>query len=268
MAPASYHVMRWHSAMDGPWSAEASRRFQQQEFDGLVIVPSAEWKPRDLAFLADLDGLRSFSFTGRLRNDVDAFQVATLEDLTLVTGSKVTVPDDAQQVHLTRLCLTDRPGLAVDQHWPRLEWLRVGTWKATDLRFLEGASNLRHVHLEGRRQQGELEGVQGCTKIESLTMINYSIMDTAPLRGLDALAEVKLMAAKPTASHGRLDLADIASPSLSKLWISNASELRNLESLRDRPVLREVRLIGCPLSDADSQALSSLPRRVNVQLVS
>lgn len=266
MTSASYHIMRWHSAMDGPWSADAARQFREQGFDGLVVVPSAAWAPEELSFLAELDGLRSFSFTGRLRNDVDAFQVETLEDLTLVTGSKRTVPDVTQK-HLRRLCLTDRPGLSVQSHWPQLEWLRVGTWKAADVQFLHGAKELRHVHLEGRRQTGDLEGIQGSAEVEALTTINYSVQGIAPLRGLDALVEVKLLAAKPTAPHGPFDLSDISSPRLSKLWISNASELRNLDSLAAHPVLREVRLIGCPLSDADARALDSFPKRINVQLV-
>jgi len=266
MTSADYRIMQWHSAMDGPWSPEATRSFQQGGFDGLVVIPNADWTPQDLSFLADLEGLRSFSFTGKLRNDLAAFAVPTLEDLTLVTGSKLAVPEVAQ-ARLSRLCLTDRPGITLYQHWPNLEWLRVGVWKATNLSMLEKAARLKHLHLEGRRQQGALDGIEDCVAIESLTIINYSVRDTAPLLGLNMLTEVKLLAAKPTAPHNPLDLAKITSQRLAKLWISNASEVLNLGALASHTALRELRLIGCQLSEADMRTLSSFPRQINVELV-
>jgi hypothetical protein len=260
-----YHVMHWHSDMDGPWSPEASRKFREHGFDGLSLLPSRDWTPQSLEFLLDLAGLRSFYFTGRLRDDRAVFQIESMEDLTLVTGSKLPVPD-ASQPRLSNLVLVDRPGLNISQRWPNLSRLRVGRWKGSDLQILDGASNLKDVELEGRRQSGSLDGIQKCASLESLRLVNYSIGDSRPLEGLHSLSEVKLLAAKPTPPHEAIDLAALRSPTLSKIWIMNAAHLHNVESLKNLPSLREFHLIDCHLSAEDMTAISSLPRRLNVQI--
>jgi hypothetical protein len=133
--------------------------------------------------------------------------------------------------------------------------------------MLDRAMTLRNVYLEARRQKGTLDGIQACTGLESLILVNYSIGNTDPLRGLDAISELKLLAAKPTPAHEPLDLSAITSPVLAKLWISNARQLIHIDSLSERPSLRELRLIGCELSEADLRVVSELPKRVSVQLV-
>jgi hypothetical protein len=75
-------------------SADAARRFQQGGYDGLAVICSGEWTPEDLSL--DLPGPRLLQFTGRLRNDLDAFRIDTLEDLTRVTGCRHRIPDVAQ----------------------------------------------------------------------------------------------------------------------------------------------------------------------------
>jgi hypothetical protein len=259
-------VLQWNSAFDGPWSAESVRKYREGGFDGLVLSPSADWAPSDLDFLAELTGLRLFSLRSKLRRDLAAFHIDTLEDLTLVTGSRLPVPN-AVQPELRRLCVTDRPGLEIDPRWPMLEWFRLGTWRGTDCQILSGAERLATVHIEGRRQSGTLEGIEECQSLENLTTINYSIGDTAPLRALNNLVEVKLLAAHPTPSHGRVDVSDVAGGSLSKLWIANAPALSGIESLSENPMLREVRLIDCGLAESDQRVLDALPKWVEVRIV-
>lgn len=263
---AEFRVMRWYSSMDGAWSPEASQRFRDQGFDGLAIVPSRDWIPQNFDFLEELEGLRSFSFTGKLRDDLSAFRIESLEDLTLVTGSKLAVPA-AIHSRLRRLVLTDRPGLIVKSRWPGLLALRVGEWKASDLQMLDAADKVTHVYLEARRQRGALDGVEACASLESLIIINYSVANAEPLRGLDSLSELKLLAAKPTPPHETIDLSMLTSPQLAKIWISNAGRLLKLDSLAHLSSMRELRLIGCRLSDADMRAISALPKRIDVQIV-
>jgi hypothetical protein len=47
----------------------------------------------------------------------------------------------------------------------------------------------------------------------------------------------------------------------------NAVRLDGLDAVAGWPVLRELRLVGCSLSETDRDSLAALPRRVSVQLV-
>jgi len=141
-------MLHWKVSFDGPWSEIAEDRYRQGGFDGLSLVPSSAWVPSDLDFLYRLDGLRSFSLNAKVKNDIAAFKIPSLEHLSLVTGSRLRVPEEIQPL-LLRLVMTDRPGVDVQTHWPALESLRLGAWKGTDLQLLNGTLNLRHFRVEG-----------------------------------------------------------------------------------------------------------------------
>jgi hypothetical protein len=192
--------------------------------------------------------------------------IPTVEDLVLATGCKLILPDRIQRV-LRRLVLTDRPGLDVAARWPVLESFRLGTWRGRDLQILNGAEKLTQLRLEGRRQIGVLNGLETCQAIKRVVSVNYSVQDTAPLRGLVMLEELKMMAARPTEPHGRVDFSDLPSAQMRRLWISNAPRIRHLERLLEMPRLREVRLIDCGLDDAATRMLESIPNRVRVQVM-
>ncbi|MFF4573524.1 hypothetical protein [Streptomyces sp. NPDC001410] len=266
MSTDEFKVMRWHGGFDGPWGEAAVERYRRGGFDGLSLVPGADWAPRSLEFVRDLPGLRYLSLTARVSDDLEAFRIEGLEDLTLVTGSRRRVPETVQP-RLRALCLTDRPGVDVASRFPRLERLRVGTWRGTDLEMICGAEHLTSVYLEGRRQTGTLAGAESCPAVEEFVSINYSVADSLPLRSLNGLREVKLLAASPTAPHGIIRFSDIASPNLVKVWISNPTVLEGFDILKELPRLREVRLVECRLSDAELQALNSLSGKVDVRIV-
>jgi hypothetical protein len=258
-------MMTWHVPMDGPWSAEAARRFRELGEDALTLVPGREWTPSNLDFLHDLEGLRSFRFTGRVSDDLAAFAVPTLEELTLITGSKRAVPP-ASRPNLSSLVVVDRPGLEVRPRWPGLSRLRVGLWHGADLRILAGADRLAGVYLEGRRQSGSLDGIEECAALESLTLINYSVTDLAAVRHLSMLRSIDLHAATPASPHAPLDMAELPSARLVALRITNASGLHNLDALADRPFLHSVRLVDCSLTEQDRRTLASLDR-IRVEIV-
>ncbi|WP_433920731.1 hypothetical protein OIE50_50375 [Streptomyces canus] len=266
MSSGEFKIMRWNVGFDGPWGVSAVERYRNGGFDGLSLTSAPDWNPESLGFIRELPGLRYFNLRAKISDDLDAFRVDTLEDLSLVTGSRRKIPN-AVLSNLRSLCLTDRPGIEVASRFPRLERLRVGAWKGSDLEMIREGKHLVSVYLEGRRQAGSLAGIESCTAVEEFVSINYSITDSLPLRSLGGLREVKLLAASPTAPHGIIRFSDIASSSLGKVWISNASVLEGFEILKELPRLREVRLIECRLGGTELQELNTLSRRVDVRVI-
>ncbi|MFC9689121.1 hypothetical protein ACFTSF_11315 [Kribbella sp. NPDC056951] len=265
MKSGEYKILQWDGAFDGQWSDGAVEKYRREGFDGVSLTAGAGEKLRDLGFLQDLPGLRYLDVLAKVKDDLDAFRIGTLEALTLATGSRGKVPQVIQE-QLRALCLTDRPGIAVRDKWPILERLRLGAWRGSDLELLRGAEHLSSVHLEGRRQEGTLAGIDGCVSLTEFTSINYSVEDSAPLRNLAELRTVKLMSAPPGPPHRRILLSDLAGGKLEKIWISNADELVDVGVLHSLPQLREVRLIHCRLREADQRALDSLSA-VNVKVI-
>lgn len=144
MRKIEFNIMRWDGGFDGPWGPAAFERYRSGGYDGLSVTPSSEWTPRNVSFVRDLQGLRYFSLNARVSDDLDAFLVESLEDLTLVTGSRRQIPE-AFQPHLTALCLTDRSGIEAASRFPHLERLRVGAWRGSNLGMIREAEHLASV---------------------------------------------------------------------------------------------------------------------------
>lgn len=261
-----YQVMRWDGGFDGPWSSDAVEKYRKGGFDGLSLTPGGGWVPQDLRLVNDLPNLRYFHLRARLSNDLAVFGVDTLEELALATGSRRVVPKVVQPA-LRRLILTDRPGIDVARKWPMLEEIRVGRWRGSDLRMVCGAERLSVVRVEGRRQTGSLAGVESCRSVTDFMSVDYTLTDTAPLRSLVSLRDVRLLAAQPAAPHRRVSFADLAGPDVVRIWISNAADLQDLEAPAAMPRLRELRIIECPISARDNEILHALPDRIRVERV-
>jgi len=140
-------------------------------------------------------------------------------------------------------------------------------WRDADLQMLSGARKLARFYAEGRRQAGSLEGIEGCISVEQIIIVDYSITSTAPLSALNILSELRMMAAPPAPAHENINLADLPNSRLRKLWISNASRLDHVEALVEMPLLRDLRLIGCRLEDADRSVLDMLSARAKVDVL-
>lgn len=261
-----FKILHWNCSFDGPWSDDAERRYREGGFDGLSMTASSTESFANLELLSAMHGLRYLSVHASVRNDLAAFQVLTLEGLSLATGCKLRLPEVIQP-SLRDLVITDRPGLEVDAHWPSLSSLRLGEWRGGNLQFLGNSRNLSRLYIEGRKQSGDLSGVENCSSLAELISINCPICDTAPLRDLKLLSEVRLMAAPPAGPHGRIDIADLSDAYLERMWVSNAPELQNIEALLECPRLRELRLVKCQLSDSDRRLLGSLPARAKVTII-
>ena len=258
--------MQWSGSFDGPWSGEARSRYLDGGYDGLSVSAGQEWRQNELRFLEGLTGLRYLSLNVRLKNDLRAFLVPSLEELVLNTACGLALPEGIQP-SVRRVVIPDRPGLDVGRRWPEIESLRIGAWKGVSLEFLEESRKLSKLYLEGERQAGGLAGLEACSTLRELRSANYAISDTAPLRGLRNLISVDMMAARPTGPHGRIDLADLSGSNLRRLWISNAPQIRHVEALLEIPTIREIRLIDCGLDGPQRRVLESMPLKGGLQLI-
>lgn len=261
-----FKILQWSGSFDGLWSDEARVRFLDGGYDGLSITGGREWRENGLSFLEELAGLRYLSLNVRLKNDLRAFLIPSLEELVLNTACGLALPEGVQPF-VRRIVIPDRPGLDVGRRWPELESLRIGAWKGLSLEFLRDAHKLSTLYLEGKKQSGGLAGLEGCPLLRELRSVNYAISDTAPLRGLRNLVSVDLMAARPTGPHGRIDLADLSGSALRRLWISNAPQIFHVEALLEIPTIREIRLIDCGLDVRQQRVLESMPLKGGLRLI-
>jgi len=266
MSLLDYNVMRWNSLEDGPWSDSLTRQFQDEGFNALSITVGSGRRPGNLKFIEALPGLECLHCRGRVPDDTAAFAVDSLIELELVTNCRLAVPDSVQP-NMNSLVMTARPNLSLADHWPEAQRVRIGNWKTADLTALGGGSGVRSLTVEGCRQRATLEGADQLSALEELVVVNYQVRDTAPLRGLAHLREVRLLAAKPTPPHAVVDFGDLATDQLQKVWISHASSLRGLDLLCDLPALREVRLIGCVLTSEDVGAIDAARGRVKIEIL-
>jgi len=262
-----FRTLQWSGSFDGPWSAEARARYLDGGYDGLSVSAGQEWMQNDLGFLRELAGLRYLSLNVKLKNDLPAFTIPSLEELVLNTACGLALPKDEIQASVRTVVIPDRPGLDVGRRWPEIESLRVGAWKGVSLNLLEGAPKLSTLRLEGKGQSGGLAGLEACTSLKELRSVKYGIRDTSPLRDLKNLVSLDMMAARPAAPHGRIDLADLSGSELRRLWISNAPEIFHVEALLEIPTVREIRLIDCGLSDRQRRVLESMQLKHGLRLI-
>lgn len=261
-----YRLLHAHGPRDGAhaWTPERlRRRLTEGDYEGLELFVRSGFKLADLAFLAGLDDLRILAVETKVTDDRAAFALGGLHELALNTGCKRPVPE-CELGRLRRLAIPEREGLEA-RKWPNLDELLLGRWRSGDLRFLAGAALLGFVELQGTGQSFVLDGIETCARLESLITTDASVGDLAPLRGLTHLRELRLVSR--SSPHGVLDLRDLRSPVLAKVWLGGAGELLNIASVADLPALEELRVIDTPLTSDDHRFLESIAHRVRVSIV-
>ncbi|GGI07541.1 hypothetical protein [Isoptericola cucumis] len=262
---ASIDVLDWCLDFDGPWSAAAATRFRDGGYSGLKLYGRQD-PPPDLDFVAELPGLKSLYVHAQVPRDTGAFRVDALVELTLVTGSRQSVPRETTQPGLRNLCMGWRPGVEVGTHWPGLERLRM-LQCAEDCRWLGRAEALRYLEFEGRGRPGALEGLEACPLLQILKTIRYPVLDSAPLAGLTQLEEVRLLSRPPAPPHELINLEHLQQAPLRRLWLSGPKVLRGLETLSVHNSLGDLRLVDYQFSEDERALVGALPKRIRAGLL-
>lgn len=257
--------LSWNTDFDGPWDEEASRRYRDGGYEGLSLTSRGQ-AIDDLGFLHDLEGLRSLRVSAPVAKDSAVFEIETLESLVLQTRGRSRIPD-VSNPRLTDLVLIDRPGLVAGERWPNLRSLRIGRWKGTNLAVVDGCGSLEELYLEGMRQTVDLAGVEGCSRLARLILLDVAVTSTEPLSGLHELTEVRLLAGRAKQPHVEIDFAHLASDRVEKIWVINAGKVSGASALTSANRLSSVRLIDSVVSESQAEALESLPRPAEVDVV-
>lgn len=255
-----------HGPADGPWDLpQLQQRFAEGGFNGLNIrfIHPAAFKSLD--FLLGMEGLQYLEVNGRIRNDLAAFELPELRELTLATRSPRPIPGFASS-SLTRLGIDDRDGKDHIATLERLQELAIWLWKGPDLTFLDDVElPLRKLRLEGKKQLAALDGIAGCRNLAEVEVREARIESLEPLSGLTDLRSLRILSGYRAKGETCLDLSDLTSlKGLEVLNVCDAGAIRSLRPLRDLPALRDVRLGGTEILDGDLSPFSSLSAHATV----
>jgi hypothetical protein len=115
--------------MDGPWSRAAVDRYVTGGYDGLLYRPARGTTHRSLEFLLELPGLRSLTVYARVVDDSAVNDIESLEQLTLLTRSKVPLAVEWLS-RLHNLAVDARPDLNAIRGLHQLQALYLAWWCA------------------------------------------------------------------------------------------------------------------------------------------
>jgi hypothetical protein len=109
---------------------------------GLSLTNALEAMP-DLEFPHTLAGLRVLRVQVRVKDDRSAFLIPSLEEFSLVTGSRVRLPD-AVQPSLRNLVMAYRSAIELVSRWPQLQSFRLTLDRSNQMRDRPAPLDLRH----------------------------------------------------------------------------------------------------------------------------
>ena len=259
-----YRTLHWTAEMDGPWSPAAVERYVTGGYDGLLYRPPRGVEHRSLEFLLELPGLRSLTVHCHVADDSAVNEFATLEHLELLTRS--TVPLAVDRLHqLQNLAVDARQDLSGVRGLTGLEALYVAGWRGTDLSFLGEKSSLRRIRLDGRPTRLQLDGIEACTALTSLEVLDHRIPTMTPLRGLTHVETILVSGPRRMPADNDLDLSDLsAMQDLRSLRLIAAGMIRSLHPVAALTRLRDFRLNEVVIGDGDLSPLFRLPRWTEV----
>jgi len=186
-----YRTLYWTPAMDGPWSEVAAERYVAGAYEGVHYRIPQGVKHASLEFLLPLPDLRYLSVAGPVVDDSAVNAIDTLEHLTLLTRSKVPLAVDRLS-RLHHLAIDARPDLSSLGGLPGLMRLYIAWWRGPDLSFLGDKPMLAWLRLDGKPARLSLAGIEGCTALQELEVLDYLVPALTPLRGLVALEQILL----------------------------------------------------------------------------
>lgn len=252
--------------LDRGWSeSDVLRRYRQVgEPAGLRVrrVPGSGLKLASVDFLRGMPGLEFLDVQVPVADDRAAFVLPQLKTLTLLTGSRHTVPA-ALPSNLDVVVMWARPGLEALAQLGRLRRLVLGRWRGPDLSFLAGAPALEELRVEARYGTYALTGLASCDRLSEIWMSEMrveSLETLAPLRGLRKL----WVTGKIGAPGGpRLDLSALSSmPLLEELRLLSAGSVVSLAPLLALTHLRDARFAGTAIMENDPAIVEELQKRL------
>lgn len=191
-------------------------------------------------------------------------EIKSLEHLTLLTRSKVPLTVDRLQ-RLHHLTVDARQDLTSVRALAGLQRLCLAGWRGLDLTFLGNKPKLVWLRLDGRPGRLSLDGIQGCTGLQELEVLDYRLPSLAPLRHLTALERILVSGPRRIPVDNDLDLEDFADmQNLRSLRLINAGMIRSLRPLHRLSGLREFRFNEVAIADGDLSTLFTLPSRIGI----
>ncbi|KAB1916285.1 hypothetical protein [Micromonospora sp. AMSO31t] len=133
-------------------------------------------------------------------------------------------------------------------------------WRGADLSFLGDKPNLRRLRLDGRPARLQLDGIEACTALTSLEVLDYRFPTLAPLRKLTRMKAMLVSGPRRLPADNDLDLRDLsAMQDLRSLRLIAAGMIRSLHPITALPKLRDLRLNEVTIGDGDLSPLFRLP---------
>jgi hypothetical protein len=234
------------------WFDDVAAAYAKGGYDGVYLKIGRGVRLRGLAELQALPNLRYLEVLGSVKDDTAAFGLPALQELVLTTRCKVAVPDTPAS-GLEDVGIDDRPGKENLARLPGLRSLAVWLLRDPDLGFLRRAHRLERLHIEGTGQRLSLEGIEMCTPLEDVEILEVLVDGLRPLSGLSDLRRLWLIGMPDAAGDpALLDLEDLtALHQLEELRITYSGAVRSVQPLTKMPALRDIRLRGTRIADSN-----------------
>ncbi|GAB3938461.1 hypothetical protein GCM10029976_052980 [Kribbella albertanoniae] len=217
-----------------------------------------------LDFLSGLPELKYLEIEGRIADDSQAFEVAGLRELVLLTKGQAAVPA-VRSESLEVLAVDDRAGAIDLAGLPALTRLTLWSSSRSDLGFLRSAPGISSFKLEGAGQLVDLCGLENCARLEDLEILEARVESLAPLGSLRHLRRCWLIGGGESTQAEPLDLDAVSAlDSLDDLRIVYGGQVRSVAPLLSMRSLRDVRLRGTRVVAGDSALLGELPDSVRI----
>jgi hypothetical protein len=217
----------------------------------------------DVEFLADFPSLRYVEISGRVEDDTASFGLPGLEELILLTRCQVPIP--ASTSALARIGFDDRPGKDALSAITGLRELSMWLWDGPDFTFLGRQPQLSRLTVEGKRSVYSLSGLELCDALVDVELKEMRAESLRPIRGLTKLRRLWLLGNRQAGgSPNVLDLADLPGSDLEELRLIYGGAVGSVRPLTALGKLRDVRLRGTTVADADLTPLTELADRAIV----
>ncbi|WP_158694444.1 hypothetical protein [Streptomyces canus] len=260
---ADYSVLNWRA--DGSIDEhELGRQYHSGEFNGLFLRVSGSARLGSLDFLSSLPDLKYLEIEGRVTDDSQAFEIAGLRELVLLTRGQVAIPA-GRNASLTTLAVDDRAGAIDLAGFPALARLTLWSSGRSDLGFLRSAPWISSFKMEGIGQIVDLRGLEDCTKLDDLEILEARVESLAPLRGLQDLRRCWLIGGGESIQPEPLDFNAVSAlNNLEELRVTYGGEVRSVAPLLNMGSLRDLRLRGTRVVAGDSGLLGEFPDSVRI----